>query len=839
MPWNLTLASPNGGQYNLCRFENRFITQCTIGNGAIYSVNYSAPAEFGAFTSPMPSTGVAAPVQGSTFEAYTCDCENAQVVIENGGQFYVGDNKTNNKAIVHFNSGSILKIKSGGKLIIADNSKLIIEEGAKLIFEAGAIIELNGDNALLEFKGKLHLGKDAIFTFTHPGHPESGYLLFDNPNWYDNNVTSVGNDCNSAFYLEGTSINDRVLEINQYALRDPDNCIFKFFTIKTGTVQLHGNTRLDIQGDIRLLNARVMSVDAVKGDGVFMYGQLNLFVGSKFLNLNEGINANLLSTNYLNVNTCQFTQCGIGVNNKGNFAHISNSIFEYTENNTAIGVNLTATTKPSYLLGNEFINLAQPVVAVVPAFAPVIMLNNIIHSSWLVPNTYEAIRIENGRLNMGCNTIENYVTGIHAKYMATLDMSGASNLGSNDVKNTVNAMVFKNAGYFYLFGGHNNFSPKLFPNGLVASGNLVGGVIAAPTIKCNVNQWTGNGTYSPINGTDYQLSILGLNNISWIVTLDDPTPAAWNGCQIVLPDPCDNPPCEAADRMSYTGAATISNMFYQNVEIDSAYNDAVSRIDSTSAGNLDAFNRLRLIVTTLLSNPNLNDKIVQNNSYYLMQTALADLVLLQEQGELNLNISIDECFTNLYTYIDNKIIEAISSQNYTSQLYFSLDKAHLKWLQGNRTEAINILNNMLSWVGVDEIDNIQYWQCVYSLQNDAILGTISFNDLNSSIAQCVPVGYNKLSAPQVSNSILSNSDYLKMHFDQQNNSMMFSMQSQLQGEQKFKLWNAYGQLISQYDVMVKSGQNELHFEVPKIAPGIYFFTGTVNGNPHAEKFVVQ
>nr|MBK9651029.1 hypothetical protein [Bacteroidota bacterium] len=546
---------------------------------------------------------------------------------------------------------------------------------------------------------------------------------------------------------------------------------------------MHGNTRLDIQGDIRLLNARVMSVDAVKGDGVFMYGQLNLFVGSKFLNLNEGINANLLSTNYLNVNTCQFTQCEIGVNNKGNFAHISNSIFEYTENNTAIGVNLTATTKPSYLLGNEFINLAQPVVAVVPAFAPVIMLNNIIHSSWLVPNTYEAIRIENGRLNMGCNTIENYVTGIHAKYMATLDMSGASNLGSNDVKNTVNAMVFKNAGYFYLFGGHNNFSPKLFPNGLVASGNLVGGVIAAPTIKCNVNQWTGNGTYSPINGTDYQLSILGLNNISWIVTLDDPTPAAWNGCQIVLPDPCDNPPCEAADRMSYTGAATISNMFYQNVEIDSAYNDAVSRIDSTSAGNLDAFNRLRLIVTTLLSNPNLNDKIVQNNSYYLMQTALADLVLLQEQGELNLNISIDECFTNLYTYIDNKIIEAISSQNYTSQLYFSLDKAHLKWLQGNRTEAINILNNMLSWVGVDEIDNIQYWQCVYSLQNDAILGTISFNDLNSSIAQCVPVGYNKLSAPQVSNSILSNSDYLKMHFDQQNNSMMFSMQSQLQGEQ--------------------------------------------------------
>ena len=69
--------------------------------------------------------------------------------------------------------------------------------------------------------------------------------------------------------------------------------------------------------------------------------------------------------------------------------------------------------------------------------------------------------------------------------------------------------------------------------------------------------------------------------------------------------------------------------------------------------------------------------------------------------------------------------------------------------------------------------------------------------------------------------------------------MMFSMQSQLQGEQKFKLWNAYGQLISQYDVVVKSGQNELHFEVPKIAPGIYFFTGTVNGNPRAEKFVVQ
>ncbi len=156
LPFVLYSGSPNNGVFNMSRFENRLLTSVTIGNGGHLRFNGNIDADFGVATVPYPPNGTNAPIQGSTLEIQTCDCDNIIVDVQNGGIIQLGDVVTANKAIVTIHSGVNFYLRTGSLLIINDNSKLIIEAGATLTIEPGATIELRGPNALFDVKGFLN-----------------------------------------------------------------------------------------------------------------------------------------------------------------------------------------------------------------------------------------------------------------------------------------------------------------------------------------------------------------------------------------------------------------------------------------------------------------------------------------------------------------------------------------------------------------------------------------------------------------------------------------------------------------------------------------------------------
>lgn len=104
-------------------------------------------------------------------------CNNAKIDIakwpapqNNQGRIIVGNSVDNRNITFRFTRGTIFEIKDGGILEIQNNSTVIIEEGATLKIYPNSTIILNGENAVLEIRGKLDILAGATFQTTGTGH---------------------------------------------------------------------------------------------------------------------------------------------------------------------------------------------------------------------------------------------------------------------------------------------------------------------------------------------------------------------------------------------------------------------------------------------------------------------------------------------------------------------------------------------------------------------------------------------------------------------------------------------------------------------------------------------
>lgn len=97
-------------------------------------------------------------------------CGNNSLMVASNGEVVVGSDIAGEEGLLLISNNTTLDIEGDGILTIKDNSKVIIEEGAALKIYSGAIIQLNGENAVLEIRGKLELMPNAIFRPTGSGH---------------------------------------------------------------------------------------------------------------------------------------------------------------------------------------------------------------------------------------------------------------------------------------------------------------------------------------------------------------------------------------------------------------------------------------------------------------------------------------------------------------------------------------------------------------------------------------------------------------------------------------------------------------------------------------------
>jgi Secretion system C-terminal sorting domain len=135
-------------------------------------------------------------------------CQNAGVVLENGGTFHLGEASIPNRTVVRVGGGGFVRVKSGGNLKLENTAQLIIESGGRLILEPGANIHLLGNEAKIIFRdggclvlnGQIDIPSNVSFQFEQNGQvstempiPSKGILRGVNQDHRIINIVHGGN----------------------------------------------------------------------------------------------------------------------------------------------------------------------------------------------------------------------------------------------------------------------------------------------------------------------------------------------------------------------------------------------------------------------------------------------------------------------------------------------------------------------------------------------------------------------------------------------------------------------------------------------------------------------
>lgn len=254
-----------------------------------------------------------------------------------GGGFTVDNGSTlrlESGSRMDVGNGAVLRVKRGGKLELMGGSVLnvlpggqvIIEEDwppanhGRLVYHQGARINLEGSNAVLEFAGVLDIQPNAVFTVGRSSDPGTtlGLVKFTNSLPVSNTVTA---GANSRFILRSTSVNNRILHVEQESLYGPASLVE--FTLGKAKATLANNARIvpPVSNGcaINFTEAMVTSPTGVRNThrGVRLNGQagVNLYKSTFSKGAYGAYSYNTNMGNGLAPYQCSFIDCGTGLYN--------------------------------------------------------------------------------------------------------------------------------------------------------------------------------------------------------------------------------------------------------------------------------------------------------------------------------------------------------------------------------------------------------------------------------------------------------------------------------------------------------------------------------------------
>lgn len=296
-----------------------------IGNGGHLGINLNQPVN----VTGQPLFGINRPAPNFHFvtKTSTFDCDSVPVIVEQGGTLELGDIQPGNAltAEVYFREASSLTLHAGSRLRINNRSHLIIERGSSLIVHPGAQIELLGDSAILEIRGRVILLDNAQFTFSG-----SGFVRINQNPGLLNSRWSFGQG--SGIRLTGLNRSDKVLEVvGEFRLLDTA----AYIEILNARVDLMSNARLNTHSKVRFENVHFTGQPNRTHQGVMVHGQPHCVIKNCLItNGNVGLSAYLLTyTNPLLIEQVEFSNNNTGLETFGRSAQLtqctgrSNNVF--------------------------------------------------------------------------------------------------------------------------------------------------------------------------------------------------------------------------------------------------------------------------------------------------------------------------------------------------------------------------------------------------------------------------------------------------------------------------------------------------------------------------------
>ena len=682
-------------------------------------------------------------------------CNNSTMKIKNGGKIVVGDAASPQSSII-VRSGSTLHIEGNGRLNINDNCKVVIEKGASLVYDAGAIIQLLGNDAVLEIQGDLVLGNTAVFKFTYP-NTTSGYVKFSDPDFaqapYDQ-IRTVSAGQTASIELRGANKNDKILEVAQDLLQVAIGNGITTFKVEYGLVDFtynNGACYISSDANVRFYNSKFTKAPSIPPSmnhpsNVAVWGQAQCQITACEFSPGVGLIGNLFA--YGNKLTITGTLAYGGIRTQGAGLTL-NSVTTSSLISELMSFNSIATNS-KFIDGEGASIIASPV-------------EFDFNSCRANNNYFSGYRVDGPTLlKVKCGQVKtNQYTGFHLANNASLSMNVTDNGGYVDARdNAVNTILLDNAHSIDIENGYNDLRPYDFYSvtssqtsssacvnfancGYVVIEGSIQQLPVNPIFSDN-NRWqlSTNSTLFPLQATNGKdkytrvsstYSLPGSNDVRFVASSQSPIVACdyWNTSCTTCPksylEIC--PTCHVINTDDFT-----------NVKTNEAVKSAITKLATAStdtAANKQSVDMLYQVLQYPLPVANDGDKYVKSIAEKKILVALASGI---EKSEIKVSEQqLSPEVMKVLEVVDSKILKAQADNNYDHLQNAVYEKALLYYSSKHRTDALSTLNQYLPSIQTKDHDRFNRLVCQITNEQQLLNGEISQYDYLRSIENCVPI----------------------------------------------------------------------------------------------------
>ncbi len=650
------------------------------------------------------------------------------VIIQNEGTIELGEPSSSaysNTAHVQFRSGSVLELFSNSTLNIHQGSRLTIDSGATLIIHPNANVFLEGNNSVLEIKGKVVLLPTSVFELTG-----AGYLLVNQDSSQVAHIFDLWEAQGPAtIKFHGLQASQRLMELASIIRLSPR---IKF-DFQQGRIVMHEAVMLDFNGDLELRNLHIQAATNQPHRGIYLHGQANVLLTNLTINgAEKGITSTMIQyRNPLVLNQCNLSHNYSAVTTYGGQVNFQGTIFsgnttawmayDMDGNSQISECQFTSNDVGIDIMGQHDANLN---------ITQTIIEQNV----WGIKSF--------GQLycRMNCSSVSNNTTGIYAGNYQWL-IGGRSR---NKFQNNQLAIRLEEVDNLFLFEGENDFSGSQ----MYISGMFSGIAMNYLSLNPITNAYE-------LNVKDNRMPVVAGNTR---VHLRD-----WDYNPVYLQNHAPMPPymqlCEASQTVAFEDH--VLQNWHSNIKVNVGgnqlpLNEAVDMARSYITTNELQNTKLDLDALILF------DEILSQVRMFDLQTALTsnDIVVLEialnKMMEAHNNAyrfeliprvrAVDELPKNSYltailNEIDHRIgLEVINPSSERSLNSLVLTKAQLFRTAEHYDYAIETLQELK--VATDPYWSAtgDYWECICNAEQQLIRETIEAEVFEAIRLECRLLG---------------------------------------------------------------------------------------------------
>lgn len=370
----------------------------------------------------------------------------------------------------------------------------------------------------------------------------------------------------------------------------------------------------------------------------------------------------------------------------------------------------------------------------------------------------------------------------------------------------------------YLNLGNNSLKPLNIGQQKTLNGTLL--CQTYPSQPANQNNWNGS-VGTALTFAEYLVTTSCTVPVN--VTFTDPSSVAQVQCGQAIP-PC-NPPCNQAMMDPLANCPTCDNIStpdYPNTKLNDASIDAkaTAEDDNLTDNEKIALDKYNQILMEPLQNIDIKEDYILNYDYQRMKESFSDaLSKFQLYPDAN-SAPIDQYMQMLLDVQDKIISQAVVKGNYDIRLFVSLDKAQTYRISGKIDASISLLDDVLSWVGIDEFDYVNRIRCLTQIERDVLTGVISPDDVESAMQNCTSVTYriaNHTPNNKVEQSSSNTDEKIQLFPNPANNQI--TILSNQEGVYHFTIFDAIGKVVES-----EIFTHTIDLSVKDLSPGIYFYS---------------